>query len=161
MSIKLGDRIPDFNFTVMTPEGPKPRGSDTIFKGRKVVLFAVPGAFTPTCSLNHLPGFRDKAGDIISKGIDEIAVTSVNDVFVMDAWAKASDSKDKISFLADANGDFVKAIGLPLDLGGLGLGTRSQRYSMLIEDGIVKVLNIEPEAGKAEVSGAEALLKQI
>jgi len=161
MPINAGDPIPEATCTVMTHGCPKPRTTDEIFKSKKVVLFAVPGAFTPTCSLNHLPGFRDKADEIKAKGVDEILVTSVNDVFVMDAWAKSSEAKDKITFLADGSADFVKALGLPLDLTAHGLGLRSQRYSMLVEDGIVKKLNIEPAPGKAEVSSAEALLKEL
>jgi len=161
MPIKTGDKIPEFTFTVMTPDGPKPRSSDEIFKGKKIVLVGVPGAFTPTCSMNHLPGFRDHAPELKAKGIDEIAVTSVNDVFVMDAWAKVSNSEGKISFLADGSGAFAKAIDLPLDLTERGLGIRSQRYSMVVEDGVVKTLNVEPEPGKADVTGAEALLKAL
>ncbi|GAC1554300.1 MAG: peroxiredoxin [Beijerinckiaceae bacterium] len=159
MTIKVGDKLPDATFTVMTPEGPKPRTTDQIFKGRRVVLFAVPGAFTPTCHRNHLPGFVAKADEIKAKGIDEIAVTGVNDVFVMDAWAKQTGGDGKITFLADGSGHFSKAIGLSLDMNERGLGTRSQRYSMLVEDGVVRKLNIEETPGKAELSGADALLK--
>ncbi|WP_036258412.1 peroxiredoxin [Methylocapsa aurea] len=161
MSIKIGDSLPKATFTVMTPDGPKLRTTDEIFKGRRVVLFGVPGAFTPTCSASHLPGFRDKADELKSKGIDEIAVASVNDVFVMDAWAKAANAEAKISFLADGNGDFANALGLSLDLTERGLGVRSQRYSMLVEDGVVRTLNVEEAPGKAEISSAEALLTQI
>jgi len=160
MAIKVGDRIPSASFTVMTAEGPKPKTTDDIFKGKKVVLFAVPGAFTPTCHKNHLPGFLTNADKIKGKGIDTIAVTGVNDVFVMDAWKKASNA-EKIEFLADGSANFAKAIGLSMDLGERGLGTRSQRYSMLIEDGVVKKLNIEDAPGKAEASGADNLLKQL
>lgn len=161
MSIKPGDSLPKATFTVMTPEGPKLRASESIFKGKKIVLFGVPGAFTPTCSAEHLPGFLDKAEQFKSKGIDEIAVTAVNDVFVMDAWAKAAGAADKISFLADGNGDFAQAIGLSLDLTERGLGLRSQRYAMLVDNGVVRKLNVEVEAGKAEISSATALLAQI
>jgi peroxiredoxin len=161
MSIKPGDSLPKAAFTVMTPDGPKLRTTDEIFKGRKVVLFGLPGAFTPTCSAAHLPGFLDKADEFKARGIDEIAVTSVNDVFVMDAWAKSTEAGAKISFLADGNGDFASALGLSLDLTERGLGVRSQRYAMLVEDGVVRKLNIEPAAGKAEVSSAEALLAQL
>ncbi len=161
MSIKLGDSLPKAAFTVMTPEGPKLRTTDEIFKGRKVVLFGLPGAFTPTCSAAHLPGFRDKANEFKARGIDEIAVTSVNDVFVMDAWAKSAEAGEKISFLADGNGDFASALGLSLDLTELGLGVRSQRYAMLVEDGVVRKLYIEPAAGEAKVSSAESLLAQL
>ncbi|WOJ88222.1 peroxiredoxin [Methylocapsa polymorpha] len=161
MTIKAGDPLPKATFTVMSKEGPKLRTTDEIFKDRKVVLFGVPGAFTPTCSAAHLPGFRDRAEDFKARGVDEIAVTSVNDVFVMDAWAKNTDAETKISFLADGNGDFANALGLSLDLTERGLGVRSQRYAMLVEDGVVRKLNIEPAPGKAEVSSAEALLEQI
>lgn len=161
MSIKTGDPIPKATFTVMTEEGPQLRTTDQVFKGRKVVLFGVPGAFTPTCSSIHLPGFRDKAQEFKAKGIDEIAVTSVNDVFVMDAWARSAESAGKVSFLADGNGDFAKALGLTLDLTERGLGIRSQRYAMLVDDGIVIKLTVEAAPGKAETTSAEALLAQI
>src|SRR6201997_4447729 len=142
MTIKVGDRLPNATFTVMTSDGPKPKTTDEIFKAKKVVLFAVPGAFTPTCNNNHLPGFLQNADAIKAKGVDTIAVTGVNDVFVMDAWKKAS-AADKIEFLADGNGEFAKAIDLSFDGSATGLGTRSRRYSMLIDDGVVKKLNIE------------------
>jgi glutaredoxin/glutathione-dependent peroxiredoxin len=161
MSIKVGDPLPNATFTIMTADGPQPITTAEVFKGRKVVLFAVPGAFTPTCSMNHLPGFLEKAAEFKAKGIDEIAVVAVNDVFVMDAWSKHSGTQGKIKFLADGSGNFAKAIGLTLDLTDRGLGIRSQRYSMLVDDGIVKKLNVEESVGKAETSGADALLKQI
>jgi len=159
MAIEVGDKLPNASFTVMTPDGPKPQTTDDIFKGKKVVLFAVPGAFTPTCSNNHLPGFLTNADKIKQKGIDTIAVTGVNDVFVMNAWKKATDTDGKIEFLADGSAAFANAIGLSVDLGARGLGTRSQRYAMVVEDGVVKTLNVEDQPGKAEVSGAENLLK--
>jgi peroxiredoxin len=159
--IQIGDSLPNATFTVMTSDGPKPKTTDEIFKGKKVVLFAVPGAFTPTCHKNHLPGFRDKFDAIKAKGIDTIAVTGVNDVFVMNAWAEASGAKDKIEFLADGSGHFANAIGLSLDLGERGLGLRSQRYSMLVEDGVVRKLNVEEAPGKADLSGAETMLGQL
>ena len=158
MAIKVGDRVPNATFTVMTAEGPKPKTSDDIFKGKKVVLFAVPGAFTPTCHKNHLPGFVKNAGAITAKGISTIAVTGVNDVFVMDAWKKASGA-DAIEFLADGSANWAKALGLSADLTERGLGVRSQRYAMVIDDGVVKTLNVEDAPGKAEVSGADNLLK--
>jgi glutaredoxin/glutathione-dependent peroxiredoxin len=161
MAIKVGDRLPTATFTVMTADGPKPKTTDEMFKGKKIVLFAVPGAFTPTCHKNHLPGFLQNAGAIKSKGIDAIAVTGVNDVFVMDAWKKSTGAEGKIEFLADGSGEFAKALGLTADLVARGLGVRSQRYSMLVEDGVVKTLNIEDSPGKAEVSSAETLLKQL
>jgi glutaredoxin/glutathione-dependent peroxiredoxin len=159
MTIKVGDKLPNATFTVMTADGPKPQTTDDIFKGKKVVLFAVPGAFTPTCSNNHLPGFLTNADKIKSKGIDTIAVTGVNDVFVMNAWKKATDTDGKIEFLADGSAAFANAIGLSVDLGARGLGTRSQRYAMVVDDGVVKTLNLEDQPGKAEISGADNLLK--
>ena len=160
MTIKVGDRVPSGSFTVMTADGPKPKTTDELFKGKKVVLFAVPGAFTPTCHKNHLPGFLQSADAIKAKGVDAIAVTGVNDVFVMDAWKKASGA-DKIEFLSDGNGDFAKALDLWIDGSGMGLGVRSKRYSMLVEDGVVKKLNVEEAPGKADLSGADNLLKQL
>jgi peroxiredoxin len=160
MAIKVGDRVPNATFTVMTAEGPKPRTSDEIFKGKKVVLFAVPGAFTPTCHKNHMPGFVKNADAIKAKGISTIAVTGVNDVFVMDAWKKASGG-DAIEFLADGSASFAKALGLTADLTERGLGVRSQRYAMVVDDGVVKTLNIEDAPGKAEVSSADNLLKSL
>lgn len=161
MTIKVGDRLPQATFKTMTADGAKPRTTDEVFKGKKVVLFAVPGAFTPTCHKNHLPGFRDNAAAIRAKGVDAIAVTSVNDVFVMDAWAKATGAEDKLEFLADANADFAKAIGLDIDMAqGLGF-SRSKRYAMLVEDGVVKALNVEDTPGKADISSAENLMKAL
>ncbi|KAA2244217.1 peroxiredoxin [Salinarimonas soli] len=161
MTIQVGDRLPQTTFRVMSADGPAPKTTDDVFKGRKVVLIAVPGAFTPTCHRNHLPGFVTHADAIKAKGVDAIAVTAVNDVFVMDAWAKASDAGGKVEFLADGNGDFAKAVGLALDGSGFGLGTRSQRYSMIVDDGVVQAINVEDAPSKADVSGAEALLKQL
>ena len=158
MAIKVGDRLPNATFREMTAEGPKPRTTDEIFKGKKVVLFAVPGAFTPTCHKNHMPGFVKNADAIKAKGIDTIAVTGVNDVFVMDAWKKASGG-DSIDFLADGSAAFAKALGLTADLTERGLGVRSQRYAMVVEDGVIKTLNVEDAPGKADVSGADNLLK--
>ena len=157
MTIQIGDRLPQATFRVMTPDGPAPRTTDDIFKDRKVVLVAVPGAFTPTCHRNHLPGYVQKAQEIKAKGVDAIAVTSVNDVFVMDAWAKASGA-DGLEFLADGNGDFAKALGLAMDGTGFGLGVRSKRYAMVVDDGVVQALNVEDTPSKADVSGAENLL---
>ena len=161
MAIKVGDHIPDAKFRVMTAEGPGWKSADEVFKGKKVVLFAVPGAFTPTCHKNHLPGFLKNSDAIRAKGVDAIAVTAVNDVFVMTEWKKASGAEGKIEFLADGNGDFAKALDLTMDGSAGGLGLRSKRYSMLIEDGVVKQLNIEDAPGKAETSSAETLLKQL
>lgn len=159
MTIKVGDKLPQATFRLMTADGPAPKTTDDLFKGKKIVLFAVPGAFTPTCHKNHLPGFVAKADEIKAKGVDAIMVTSTNDVFVMDAWAKATGGAGVIEFLSDGNADFAKEIGLSLDGSGFGLGTRSQRYSMIVEDGVVTELNVEDAPGKADVSGAEALLK--
>ena len=158
--IKVGDRIPNATFTVMGENGPQPRTTDDVFKGKKVALFAVPGAFTPTCSAAHVPGFRDNAAALKAKGVDAIACVSVNDVFVMSAWGKDQKVEGKIDMLADGSGKFAEAVGLTVDLNERGLGVRSKRYSMLVDDGVVKSLNIEPGPG-TEVSGAEAMLKQL
>ncbi|NVO17871.1 MAG: peroxiredoxin [Rhodoplanes sp.] len=158
MPIQVGDRIPEAKFRVITAAGPAWTTTDEVFKGKTVVLFAVPGAFTPTCSNNHLPGFLEHADAIKAKGVDTIAVTSVNDAFVMNAWMKASGAEGKIEFLADGNGDFAKAVDMTLDISAGGLGLRSKRYAMLVEDGVVKKLTVEPEAGKAELTSAGALL---
>jgi glutaredoxin/glutathione-dependent peroxiredoxin len=161
MTISVGDRVPAATFRTMTPDGPAPKKSEDIFKGKKVVLFAVPGAFTPTCHKNHMPGFVKNADAIKAKGVDMIAVTAVNDVFVMDAWKKASGAEGKIEFLADGSADFAKALGLSFDASANGLGVRSKRYCMVIDDGVVKSISIEDAPGKAELSGADNLLKQI
>jgi glutaredoxin/glutathione-dependent peroxiredoxin len=162
MPIKVGDRLPNVTFRVMSADGPKTKTAHELFDGKKSVLFAVPGAFTPTCHKNHLPGFIKNSAAIKAKGIDQIAVTSVNDVFVMDAWMKASGADGAIDyFLADGNADFAKAVGFDVDGTDAGRGIRSKRYSMIIEDCTVKSLNIEEVAGKAEISGAENLLKQL
>jgi glutaredoxin/glutathione-dependent peroxiredoxin len=162
MPIKVGDRLPSATFREMTPDGPKPRTTDEIFKGKKVVLFAVPGAFTPTCHKNHMPGFVKNADAIKAKGVDAIAVTGVNDVFVMDAWKKSSGADGKIDyFLSDGNADFAKALDLTFDGSGNGLGTRSKRYCMVVDDGVVKTLNVEDAPGKADISGADNLLKMM
>lgn len=158
--IKVGDQVPNATFTVMTADGPKPLTSDKLFKGQKVVLFGVPGAFTPTCHRNHLPSYREKAGELKAKGVTKIAVVSVNDVFVMGAWADASGAKDSIEFLADGSAAFARAAGLELDLTARGMGVRVKRFSMLVDNGEVKSLAIEENAG-IELTGAEAMLKQL
>ena len=158
--IKVGDRLPEATFTAMTADGPKPRTTDEIFKGKKVVIFGVPGAFTPTCHRNHLPSYKDKAADIKAKGVDTIAVVAVNDAFVMGAWADASGAKDQIDFLADGSAAFAKATGLELDLTARGMGVRCKRFSMLVQDGVVKSLAIEENPG-IELTGADAMLKQL
>ena len=161
MAIKVGDKLPQATFRVMTADGPAARTTDDLFKGRRIVLFAVTGAFTPTCHKNHLPGYVNKAAEIKAKGVEEIFVTGVNDVFVMDAWSKATGGAGVITFLSDGNADFAKEIGLSMDGSGFGLGTRSQRYSMVVEDGVVTALNVEGAPGKADLSGAEAMLNQL
>ena len=158
--IQVGEHLPQATFRVIGPEGPMARTTDDVFKGRRIVLIGVPGAFTPSCHRNHLPGFVEKRGEIQARGIDAVAVTSVNDVFVLDAWSKASGAEG-IEFLADGNADFARAVGLDLDGSGFGLGTRSKRYAMLVDDGVVRILNVEESPTKAEVSGAEAMLKVI
>ena len=161
MTIKVGDRLPEAKFRVMGPEGPAWKTTDEVFKGKKVALFAVPGAFTGTCHKMHVPSILASADGLKSKGVDTIALTAVNDIFVMDAWQKATGSEGKIDFLADGNADFAKAIELSFDGSGGGLGLRSRRYSMLVDDGVVKQLNIEEAPGKVDVSGGDALLKQL
>jgi peroxiredoxin len=158
--IKVGDTLPNATFTVMGEGGPQPKTTDDIFKGKKVVLFAVPGAFTPTCSAAHLPGFVNHAAELKAKGVDTIACVAVNDVFVMNAWGKDQKVDGKVEMLADGSGKFADALGLTVDLNERGLGVRSKRYSMLVQDGVVKSVNVEPGPG-TEVSGAEAMLKQV
>ncbi|HKT77483.1 MAG TPA: peroxiredoxin [Sphingobium sp.] len=160
MTIAKGDRVPSTTFTKMTENGPEPVPSDAYFAGRTVALFSVPGAFTPTCSAKHLPGFVDKAQDLMDKGVDEIACTAVNDVFVMGAWGKSAGADDKVTMLADGNCDFAKAVGLTMDGSKFGLGTRGQRFSMLVKDGVVTELNVE-EPGDFKVSSADHLLGQL
>ena len=161
MAIKVGDKIPEAKFRVMTAEGPGWKTTDEVFKGKKVVLFAVPGAFTPTCHKNHLPGFLKNADAIKAKGVDGIAVTAVNDVFVMTEWKKATEAEGKIEFLADGNGDFAKALDLTLDGSAGGLGLRSKRFSMIVDNGNVTTLNIEGSPGQAVESSAAKILEQL
>ncbi|MEM1146139.1 MAG: peroxiredoxin [Pseudomonadota bacterium] len=160
MSIAIGDKLPDATFMEMTANGPEPKTTADIFDGKTIALFAVPGAYTPTCSAKHLPGFIEKQGDLAAKGVDEIVCTAVNDVFVMGAWGKANDPEGKVRMLADGNGAFAAALGLEMDASGFGMGKRSQRYSMLVENGTVKALNVE-DGGAFEVSSADYLLGQI
>ena len=160
MTIKVGDTLPPATFMTMGPEGPRPITSDELFKGKTVALFAVPGAFTPTCSAKHLPGFKEKAQELKAKGVDAIAGVSVNDVFVMGAWAKDQGVADEVILLADGNGDFTKAIGLEMDGSKYGMGLRSQRYSMVVDDGRVEQLNVE-QGGEFRVSSADYLLNQL
>jgi glutaredoxin/glutathione-dependent peroxiredoxin len=159
MTIQVGDRLPDVPLTIATPDGPQPTTSGEYFQGKKVALFAVPGAYTPTCSAKHLPSFVDKAEDLKAKGIDEIACTSVNDAFVMSHWNQVQGSQD-ITMLADGNGEFAKALGLQFDASRFGMGERSQRYSMVIKDGVVEQLNVE-QPGEYRASSAEHMLEQL
>jgi glutaredoxin/glutathione-dependent peroxiredoxin len=159
MTIKVGDRIPDVKLVKATDSGPEAVQAADYFAGKKVALFAVPGAFTPTCSAKHLPGYVDKAAQLKAKGVDEIIGTSVNDAFVMGAWNKAGGSGD-ITMLADGNGEFAEAIGLTMDGSGFGMGKRSQRYSMIVDDGVVSELNVEAP-GDFNVSSAEHMLGQL
>jgi peroxiredoxin len=161
MTINVGDKIPSATLKQLTPEGVKEFTTDEIFGGKKVVLFAVPGAFTPACSQRHLPGYVDNAASLKAKGIDEIACVAVNDAFVMGAWGKEQKTEGKVRMLADGSGEFARALGLELDLTKGGLGVRSKRYSMLIDNGIVKSLNVEAQPGQVDASGAEAMLKAL
>lgn len=159
MTIKPGDKLPDATFRVMAEGGGQEKTTADIFNGKKVVLIGMPGAFTPTCHRNHLPGYIEGAEKFRGKGIDTIAVTTTNDHFVMDAWSKATGGDGKVVFLADGNGDFAKAIGMAFDASGRGLGAvRSKRYSMFVENGVVKVLNIEENPGQAETTKAANML---
>jgi glutaredoxin/glutathione-dependent peroxiredoxin len=161
MTIKVGDKIPSATLRYSSPEGPKEITTDELFGGKKVALFAVPGAFTPACSQRHLPGYVDKAADLKAKGIDTVACVAVNDVFVMNAWGKAQNVGDKVMMLADGSGEFARAVGLEMDGRARGLGMRSLRYSMLVENGTVKALNVEPQPGQVDVSSADAMLKAL
>ena len=161
MTIAPGAKLPDATFKTMTPDGAANVTTGELFAGKKVVLFGVPGAFTPTCSMNHLPGFIENSDAIKAKGVDAIAVVSVNDVFVMNAWAKSSGGDGKITFLADGSADFAKAVGLDADMAARGMGTRFQRFSMIVDDGVVTALNVEDSPGKAEISGAARILEQL
>ena len=160
MAIKVGDKLPDTTFRTMKDGKPAPVTLGEITAGKKVAIFAVPGAFTPTCSARHLPGFKDKAAEFKGKGVDTIACVSVNDVFVMNAWGKDQQVGDTMLMLSDGNGEFARAIGYEMDGTGFGMGKRIQRLSMLVDDGVVRQLNVE-EPGKFEVSSAEYLLGQI
>ncbi|HYG28353.1 MAG TPA: peroxiredoxin [Caulobacteraceae bacterium] len=160
MAIKEGDRLPEATFMTSGPEGPRPITTDEVFKGKRVALLAVPGAFTPTCSAKHLPGFKERAGELRSKGIDAIACISVNDVFVMKAWGADQGVGEDIIMLADGNGAFTRAIGLEMDGSKFGMGTRSQRYSMIVNDGVVEKLNVE-EGGEFRVSSADYMMAQL
>ncbi|HEY1604321.1 MAG TPA: peroxiredoxin [Allosphingosinicella sp.] len=160
MTIQAGDRLPNVTFIKATAEGPKPVDSEEYFGGRRIALFSVPGAFTPTCSARHLPGFVDKIDELRAKGIDEVACTAVNDAFVLQAWAKSAGAEGKVTMLADGNGDFVKAIGLDADFSKFAMGNRGQRFSMLVDDGVIEQLNVE-EPGAFNVSSADYLLERL
>ena len=160
MTIKAGDKMPEGKFTHMTQDGPKKITTEELFKGKTVVLFSVPGAFTPTCDAKHLPGFVQLADDIKKKGVDTIACTAVNDVFVMNAWGKASGVGDKILMLADGNAEYAKSLGLELDATGFGMGVRGQRFAIIVKDGVAKHVNIEGP-GEFKVSAADYVLKQL
>ena len=161
MTIKVGDRLPDAKFTVMGPEGPQAKTTTDVFAGKKVALFAVPGAYTPTCNNSHMPGFVDRVAELKAKGIDAIVCTAVNDVFVLTNWAKDTGAQGKIEMLADGSADFAKAIGLDINLNAFGLGTRSKRYAMLVDDGVVKVLNVDDSPPVHDKSSAETLCSMI
>jgi peroxiredoxin len=160
MTIQVGERLPEATFRTVTAEGPRPIHTEDIFNNKTVALFAVPGAFTPTCSLRHLPGFRDHAAALKAKGVDTIACVSVNDAFVMDAWGKDQEVGEDVLMLADGNGEFTRAVGLELDGSKFGMGSRSQRYSMIVKDGVVETLNVEA-GGEFRVSSAEHMLEQL
>ena len=160
MTIKVGDRVPESTLMEMGESGPQPITSGDLFGGKTVGVFALPGAFTPTCSAKHLPGFIQNAEALKAKGVDDIACVSVNDIFVMAAWGKSQEASGKIRMLADGNGDFTTALGLAFDASGFGMGQRSQRYSMIVKDGVVAELNVE-EKGAFDVSSAEHMLGQL
>ena len=160
MTIKVGDKIPSATLMEMQDGKPTPVSTDTFFAGKTVALFALPGAFTPTCSAKHVPGFVNNYDALKAKGVDEIACVSVNDAFVMGAWGKDQKAEDKVLMLADGNADFTKAVGLDSDYSGYGMGTRSQRYAMVLDNGVVKTLNVE-KPGAFEVSKAETILAAV
>jgi peroxiredoxin len=160
MTIHTGDRIPSATLLKATADGPQPVDSDSFFAGRKVALFSVPGAFTPTCSAKHLPGFVERADELRRKGVDEVACVAVNDAFVMQAWGQQAGAEGKVTMLADGNGDFAKALGLTMDASKFGMGTRGQRWSAIVDDGVVRELNVE-EPGAFSVSSAEYMLNQL
>jgi peroxiredoxin len=160
MTLKAGDTLPDVTFMTMTADGPQPMSTDDVFAGKRVALFAVPGAYTPTCSAKHLPGFIEKASELQGKGVDRIACTSVNDVFVMGAWGKDQGAGDAVLMLADGNGDFASALGLEMDGSAFGMGKRSQRYALVVNDKVIEHLFVD-EPGNFEVSSAEHVLSAL
>ncbi len=161
MPIQPGQKIPAATLSQMTEKGPRPVKSEEFFAGKKIVLFAVPGAFTPTCSNQHLPGFIRYAPQLREKGVDAVVCLSVNDAFVMDAWGRQKNVGDKVLMLADGNGEFTRALGVDFDGSSFGMGQRSLRYSMLVENGVVKIFNQEPNPAEARISGAEHLISQL
>jgi glutaredoxin/glutathione-dependent peroxiredoxin len=161
MSIKVGDRLPEATFTTMTAEGPKPMSTADVFNGKKVALFAVPGAYTPTCHKQHMPGFVERVAELKKKGFDTVACTSVNDVFVLTQWSKDSGADGKVVMLADGSADFAKKLGLEIDLNARGLGVRSKRYAMAVDNGVVKILNVEEAPPQHDKSSAATLCSQI
>ena len=161
MAIKVGDKVPAGSFGIMKSDGPGSISSDELFKGKRVVLFSVPGAFTPTCSKTHLPGFVENAAAFKAKGVDTIACMAVNDVFVMDAWGKGGGAAGKILMLADGNATYTKALGLELDASGFGMGIRGQRFALVAKDGVVEKIMVEPSAGQCTVSGGGSVLSNL
>ncbi|MEM7620295.1 MAG: peroxiredoxin [Pseudomonadota bacterium] len=161
MSISVGDTLPEFTFKVMTADGPADKTTADIFAGKKVILFAVPGAYTPACHGQHLPGFVDLADDIKAKGVDTIACVAINDIFVLTHWAKDGNASEKIEFLSDGNADFTKKLGLDFDGSGFGLGTRSKRYAMIVEDSKISLLNVEEVPSSTDVSNAQTILQAL
>jgi peroxiredoxin len=160
MAIGIGERIPSTTLIKATAEGPQPVQSDEYFAGRRIALFSVPGAFTPTCSARHLPGFVEKADQLKAKGVDEIACTAVNDAFVLSAWAKSAEAEQSVTMIADGNGDFVEALGLASDFSKFGMGKRGQRFAMVVNDGVVEQLHVE-EPGAFNVSSADYMLERL
>jgi peroxiredoxin len=161
MAIKVGDKLPEATFMTMSADGPKPMTTAEVFGGKKVALFAVPGAYTPTCHKQHMPGFVDRAEELKKKGFDAVACTAVNDVFVLTNWSKDSQADGKIQMLADGSADFAKKLGLEIDLTARGLGVRSKRYAMAVEDGVVKILNIEDAPPTVDKSSAATLCSMV
>ncbi len=161
MTISVGDRLPEAKFFTMGPEGPQPKTTSEVFSGRKIALFAVPGAYTPTCHQKHMPGFLQRLDEIKGKGVDAICCTAVNDVFVMSQWGKDTGADGKVELLADGGAEFAKATGLDIDLTDFGLGVRSKRYAMLVDDGVVKILNIDEAPPEHDKSSAETMCSMI
>jgi len=161
MGIKVGDKLPDATFRTLSADGPKPLSTSEVFSGKKVALFAVPGAFTPTCHQKHLPSFLSHVADFKKKGVDSIVCVAVNDPFVLGAWEATTGAKGKVLFLSDGNAEFTKKIGMDFDGSGFGLGTRSKRYSMLVENGVVKAMNVEDSPAACSITGGDKLLEAL